>query len=780
MLKKENICIDNKMRNFPIFEFENRLRKLRYEMKKNNIDIILITEQANFHYFTGFVSQFWESPTRPIYLLISKYDEIVIIPSIMYETIQKTYIKKILTWSGPCSEDDGVSLLKEQFKGYKKVGMSMNIESQLRMPLIHLLEIKKELDFELIDISHIIQGLRLIKSEYEIDKIRTACQITSKCFAELPERLEKFDYLTERIAVKEMKLLLLENGIDDIRYMVCRSGQKGYNSIVDGPTDEILEANDIFAIDTGAVYDGYFCDFDRNYIILDKTNINLDILVLYETGNNLLWQATENVLKIAKPGLKICDLWSTMANYLVGNGKEFNAKIEDYRNGRLGHSLGLQLTELPSIKHNEETILVEGMVLCIEPFLSIGQKSIVHEECIVITDYGCELLTNRCPKETWTIKNSMDFDDDLIEIIGPLPKKNSLRKETVELLNDFSSKIDECKEIHADIPETPLLRMNKLEEELGIKEIIVKDEGKRLNLKSFKPLGAYYAINTLDPRPEVLCTMTDGNHGKGVAYVAKSLGMEAIIYVPDNMVSARIRAMMDLGAKVRVVDGSYDDAIVRVRDEAQKNGWFLISDTSWSGYTDIPKKITIGYSTIFREINEQRNGSNPITHVIIQAGVGGLAGTCGLWLLYNKQYLIEQKIWSEDVKFIIVEPKDADCIAYNVMVHGNSDDEELYKCPGRTNSMMAGLNCGVPSKLSWPVMQDTCDLYLVIGEKWPVKAMKLMHDEKIIAGESGAAGIAGLLALYSKGYFDENSVILTINTESDTDPENYIKIIKNN
>lgn len=188
-------------------------------------------------------------------------------------------------------------------------------------------------------------------------------------------------------------------------------------------------------------------------------------------------------------------------------------------------------------------------------------------------------------------------------------------------------------------------------------------------------------------------------------------------------------------------------------------------------------KITIGYSTIFREINKQRLNCDPITHVIIQAGVGGLAGSCGLWLLYNKKYLINQNIWSKDVKFILVEPKDADCISHNIIIHRNNGDDNLYQCIGKTNSIMAGLNCGVPSKISWPIIQDTVDLYVVIGDQWAVKAMKKMKQENIIAGESGGAGIAGLLALIGKGIFDEDSVILSINTESDTDPNNYLKII---
>ena len=326
---------------------------------------------------------------------------------------------------------------------------------------------------------------------------------------------------------------------------------------------------------------------------------------------------------------------------------------------------------------------------------------------------------------------------------------------------------------------TPLYRLTQLEQELNIDTVLLKDEGKRFGLKSFKPLGAFYAITTMKHKPNVLCTMTDGNHGKGVAYVAKTLGIKAIIYVPNNMVQSRKQAMIDLGADVITVDGSYDDAIEVVRERAANNGWCLVSDTSWKGYTDIPQKISIGYSTIFSEITEQKINNKPITHVIIQAGVGGLAGSFGLWLLYNR-FELKSNVWAKNIKFIIVEPKDADCIAYNVMMNNNSRLKyDLQNCIGETNSIMAGLNCGIPSDISWDIIKDTADLFVVIGDEYAKRAMRKLRSYNIISGESGAASIACLIALKDKGVFDTDSVVLTINTEADTDPENYLKIINN-
>jgi len=781
------------LRHFPISEFEQRLHKLRTNMKINNVNITLFTNRDNFYYFTGYTSQFWESPTRPIYLLITQTSEIAIVPSLMEDTIQKTFLSQIDTWNAPCLKDDGISLLLKRLMPFKngKLGLCMNIESNVRMPLKHLLEIQKKLNLEFIDLSTQIQSIRLVKSEYEIGKIERCCQITSTCFELLSQKLEKHtNYLTERDITREMKILLLQHGVDSIRYMICKSGYKGYGSVVDGPTDKLVQHDEIFVIDTGAVYDEYFCDFDRNYIIIDPNNNDTNNIEFYQKTHTLLWNTTQKAIEFIRPGVKISEIWTVMVNYLLKHAIHYGIpKIskKSYKDGRIGHSLGINLTELPSIKHNEHTIIEKNMVFCIEPFVECNGKSIVHEECIVVTETGCRLLTKRCPTKPYFIKKTTVPDPFFVSVNNSLQKRIGLSQTTNKIFQEFTSKLENCAQIHINIKPTPLYRASNLEMEMGKNcTVFIKDEGQRLGLKSFKPLGSFYAIATLDPIPNVLATMTDGNHGKGVAYVANQLGIQSVIYVPANMKPVRKKAMEELGARVITVKGSYDDAIDIVREEAMKNGWTLVSDTSWKEYTNIPKKITIGYSTIFREINEQMKNSqdskNPITHLFIQAGVGGLAGTAGLWLLYNLHMLKNQTVWSNNVQFILVEPKDADCITHNVLIHHNNDldyqDPILVPCRGKTDSIMSGLNCGIPSYLSWNIIKDTVDYYVVIGDEWAKKAMCLLAKDSIVAGESGAAGVAGMLALKGKGILKPNSVILCVNTESDTDPENYKKITK--
>lgn len=765
----------NLARGFPIYEFENRFKKLQKELEKTKIDAVLITTEENFHYFSGLISQFWESPTRPMYLILPAKGNspIAIIPDIMMESMKNTWITNIFSWPAPFLPDDGVTLLADKLKGYKNLGIPMNIETSIRMPLLHLLNIKEKLQFKLVDVSEIISNIRLVKSELEIQKIETICQIASDCFIELPSRLESLNlpHITERIAVREMKKLLINKGADTVRYCVGKSGIDGYKSVVDGPGDEILVPGSIFVIDTGAILDGYYCDFNRNYIINKNSEKN------YLKENLLLWEATECALKIVKPGKTFSDLWYSMVNYLSSNGINKN----DYSTGRIGHSLGLQLTELPSIQEGEKTILKEGMVITLEPFLNLKNGIIVHEECIVITSNGYRLLTKRCPKESYELKVKVKFDELEVKVYNSLQMKLDISEKTQLLLKEFDEKQELCKKFHEQLDDkiTPLTNLNDLEKELNIKEIIVKDEGKRFGLKSFKGLGSSFAINMLDCKPKVLCTMTDGNHGKGVAFTAQKLGMKCIIYVPNNMSNARIKAIEEYGAKVIVVEGSYDDAIEEVKIRAKENNWCLVSDTSWKGYEEIPKNIMIGYGTIFREIEFQRKGKLPITHVVIQAGVGGLASSAAAWLHLNKN---RSNIWNSHVKLIIVEPSDADCIAYNVMKQRNKIKSEILTCIGKTDSIMSGLNCGTPSTISWPIIRDIASTYITIGDEWARIAMKKMYatKNKIISGEAGAAGVACILATCKEKYmklFDENSVILTINTEADTDPISFQEII---
>jgi len=382
------------LRGFKFEEFKNRLEKMQDLMRADNIDAILLTTKVDIHYFSGLISQFWESPTRPVYLILPAVGNspIAVIPEIFYEPMLQTWVTEIYRWPAPCMEDDGISLLLAKLRIYENIGMPMGIESQLRMPLSHILFIMKKLNTEFIDISPMLQEVRLVKSPAEIEKIRTACQITSKAFESLKERISYLSIyntnkITERQIIMELHKDIIERGADKVPFIVGNCDYNGCKSIIDGPADIQVLSGHIMILDVGCVYDEYFCDFNRNYAINYST-------AYIRKANMDLWYATEKAFAIARPGTTFGDLWKAQSRYLIAQG--YDAAF--FETGRLGHSIGLSLTELPSVVKNEKTKLEVGVVLTIEPSIPLkNEKLLVHEECIAITENGYELLTIRAP-----------------------------------------------------------------------------------------------------------------------------------------------------------------------------------------------------------------------------------------------------------------------------------------------------------------------------------------------------------------------------------------------
>ena len=373
---------------FKLKEYENRLEKAQSLMHLNQIDILLITSEQFMRYFTGFSTQFWQSPTRPWYLIIPiKGLPKAVIPDIGLSTMQKTWIKEIYTWPSPRPKDEGISLISKLMNEFPSkfnyVGAELGKEMSLRMPLMDFFFLQSTLSRKIIDASSILWELRLIKSNAEIDKIKHICKIASNSFENLPSLINKGD--SERDIAKKMKIDLISQGADSIPYLPVISGVGGVSQIIYEPTNRVLKSGDILFVDTGSTYDGYFCDFDRNYSIGEASKIVNDI---YE----ILWVATQNAIEVATPGLILSDLWKLMANslnkYLPNN----------FNKGRFGHSFGLQLTEPPSITFNNNMKLEPNMVLTLEPSIEFTPgKMLVHEENIVIRENGAELLTSRAP-----------------------------------------------------------------------------------------------------------------------------------------------------------------------------------------------------------------------------------------------------------------------------------------------------------------------------------------------------------------------------------------------
>ena len=377
------------MMSFPKEEYLKRLDNIHKKLENENIDGIVITSPANFRYFSGLDSNFWESPTRPWFLIISKNGKIkALVPSIGLSAIESTFIKDIEVWQSPNPKDEGTSLLKKIIKTFPKnsnIGFELGMETYLRMSIKEFLKIKKDLkEYNFIDSTNIVWSLRKIKSNIEIKNIEKICSITSKVFDNFINKISLG--MSEREIATLFKKELINNGVDYIMYLSCASGINGYNQIICNPSEKKLGDGDILIIDTGSTINGYFCDFDRNF---GFGNINQKSLNAY----NKLWDATEKTLEIIKPGISCKEIYESLSKNLFSNN--IKSKV-----GRMGHGFGLQLTEPPSIMIDDNTILEKNMILALEPSIEIENGLIlVHEENVLITENGNRLLTTRTPKE---------------------------------------------------------------------------------------------------------------------------------------------------------------------------------------------------------------------------------------------------------------------------------------------------------------------------------------------------------------------------------------------
>jgi len=379
------------MRGFYKAEYKERVLKTQKLMEKKNVDILLISSPQNFRYFTGLDSYFWESSTRPWFLLISQNIEpIAVVPSIGETALKKTWIENIKTWQSPNPEDEGISTLTNEIlsisKKKPKIGCELGKENFLRITINDFNKLKNNLsDSDFIDASSIIWEMRMIKSKNEIDKIKKIISIASQAFDELQNYINIGQSEIEITNI--MKKKLIDLGADHTLYMSCASGLGGYDQIICDPTEKKLNEGDVLVIDTGTTYDGYFCDFDRNF---GFGKISDDVVKTYD----ILWEALEIGMQSAKPGNTFADINNAMAKILEKNNPISNNV------GRMGHGIGLQLTEPPSIMARDNTPLQENMTIAIEPCLEYTPGiMLVHEENILITNNGFERLTSRTPQK---------------------------------------------------------------------------------------------------------------------------------------------------------------------------------------------------------------------------------------------------------------------------------------------------------------------------------------------------------------------------------------------
>jgi Xaa-Pro dipeptidase len=319
---------------------------------------------------------------------------IAIIPEIGAPEMALTWVRDIRSWPAPRPSDDGTSLLADTLsrlaRRFGRVGGELGREMALRMPIVEYFALRERLaGIEIVDGSPCLWQIRRVKTPAEVQHIAHICRIGSEAYEALPTKLRAGD--SEREACRRLRIDLAERGADATPFMPAISGPGSVSQIVCGPHDRVLEKGDILFIDTGSTYDGYFCDFDRNYAVGPISD-------QARRAQDAIWLATEDGLAAAVPGATTDELWRAMSRRLEAAGSIGNNV------GRLGHGLGLQLTGPPSHMLGDGTVIEVGMVLTIEPGMEYAPgKMIVHEENVVITPDGAQLLTKRAPRELWRI-----------------------------------------------------------------------------------------------------------------------------------------------------------------------------------------------------------------------------------------------------------------------------------------------------------------------------------------------------------------------------------------
>ena len=380
----------------------------------------------------------------------------------------------------------------------------------------------------------------------------------------------------------------------------------------------------------------------------------------------------------------------------------------------------------------------------------------------------------------------------------------TLQKPSEVLLSSILNKaafLEAKAEIHEwpDYKPTPLVSLAGLADMLGIDCLFYKDESKRFSLKSFKALGGAYAVLRVVARELNLqgikvegltdllagtylarikaitvCCATDGNHGRAVAWAAQMIGCRSLIYLHEGVSPLRAREIEAYGADICRVSGSYDDSVRQAAKDADINGWFVVSDTSWDNYEEIPTWVMQGYMVMAEEADIQWPVSGPITHIVVQGGVGGLAAAVSgyFWRVLG----------DKRPRMILVEPDRADCITRSIIAG------TPVTVGGNISTFMACLAAAEMSPVAWKILKHTIDDAIVIPDNAAKKTMHLLangiaNDPCLVSGESGCASTAALIAACRKGEvfkslgLDRNARVLVIGSEGATDPEIYQKIV---
>jgi len=355
-------------------------------------------------------------------------------------------------------------------------------------------------------------------------------------------------------------------------------------------------------------------------------------------------------------------------------------------------------------------------------------------------------------------------------------KNNNFNKK--EILKILSSEdIDEAYKTISNwnnYSPTPLISLNKLNEKLKLNKIFYKDESKRFHLKSFKALGGAYAVEKIIKGNDktVISTATAGNHGRSVAWGSQKNGLKCKIFISEFVSESRAEVMRNFGADVIRVKGNYEDSLNECIKQSNQNNWQIVQDVAWEDYKLVPKLTMAGYSVMMKEISEQIKNEK-ISHVILQAGVGGMAAAMVAGIARYLNYIPQ---------IIIVEPDSAACVLASIKT-GKIEKISIDK-----ESIMGGMSCGEVSLVPWEILKNSVHFCVTVSDDYVSKTVKSLanrefSDEKIVGGECSTPGVTSLIGLSNdyeirkKINLNEESNVLLFGCEGDADEELYQKLL---
>ena len=367
-------------------------------------------------------------------------------------------------------------------------------------------------------------------------------------------------------------------------------------------------------------------------------------------------------------------------------------------------------------------------------------------------------------KDLWSISSFLEnkaYNFNKENILTQLPEKFII--EAIEAISSWDN-----------YAPTPLIKLNKLNDELKFKNIYYKDEDKRFDLKSFKALGGAFAVYKIasEKKNITVSTATAGNHGRSVAWGAQRLGLKCKIFISEFVSETRAKAMRNLDAEVIRVKGNYDNSLKECIEQSNKNNWEIVQDVSWEGYKEVPKLIMAGYTIMVKEIIDKIDKKS-ITHVFLQAGVGGMAAS----MIAGFAKL------SENIpQFIIIEPENADCV-FKSIKNNKPTTVDIKK-----ETVMGGMSCGDVSSIAWEILKNSANYCLTIPDKAISTTVALLaearfSEEKIIGGECAVPGVIALIGTFNnKEYLNKlklnsESNVLLFGCEGLTDKAMYQKLL---